>query len=233
IAAMRHDVIKDLVARHVPANTYPEQGDMQALAIDVMRVFNLELPCGERGKEDGIDEPAVYGRLRDAADGKVAERVAAFGPNLMRQIEKTILLQSLDQHWKEHLAQLDSLRQVIGLRAYAQRDPLNEYRAEAFALFEHMLAQTRDQVVTLLAHVEIQPQTAPPTLPDPDLKGVRQQHIDPLTGENDAESPAVPFSRKAAAEVDPDDPSTWGRVSRNAPCPCGSGKKYKHCHGAV
>jgi preprotein translocase subunit SecA len=233
IAAMRHDVIKDLVARHVPAKTYPEQWDMKGLAIEVMRVFNLELPCEEWGKEEGIDEAAVYERLRDAADRKMAERAAAFGPNLMRQIEKTILLQSLDQHWKEHLAQLDSLRQVIGLRAYAQRDPLNEYRAEAFALFEHMLAQTRDQVVTLLAHVEIQPQTAPPTLPDPDLKGVRQQHIDPLTGENDAESPAVPFSRKAAAEVDPDDPSTWGRVSRNAPCPCGSGKKYKHCHGAV
>src|SRR5690606_35230343 len=195
IAAMRHDVIKDLVARHVPAKTYPEQWDMKGLAIEVMRVFNLELPCEEWGKEEGIDEAAVYDRLRDAADRKMAERAATFGPNLMRQIEKTILLQSLDQHWKEHLAHLDSLRQVIGLRAYAQRDPLNEYRAEAFSMFEDMLSQTRDQVVTLLAHVEIQPQTAPPTLPDPDLKGLRQQHIDPITGENDAENPASPFSR--------------------------------------
>src|SRR5690606_28286998 len=131
----------------------------------------------------------------------------------------------------------DALRQVVGLRAYAQRDPLNEYKTEAFGMFEAMLGRVRDQVTTLLAHVQLQTEAPPPALEEPDLRELRAQHVDPITGENDAEPAALAGgpaqSRRPAEALDPNDPATWGRISRNAPCPCGSGKKFKHCHGAL
>ena len=172
-------------------------------------------------KEEGIDSTSFEDRLIDETDRFMARRAADIGPEIMRQVERSLLLQAIDRYWKEHLAQLDHLRQVIQLRAYGQRDPLNEYKTEAFAMFESMLEETRDNVVMLLSHVEIQPAEPVPELQDPDQSVFNTTHIDATTGENDA------------GGINPNDPKSWGNISRNAPCPCGSGEKYKHCHGKV
>jgi preprotein translocase subunit SecA len=165
----------------------------------------------------------------------MAEKAANVGPDVMRMVEKSLLLQLLDQSWKEHLLTLDHLRQGIGLRAYAQRDPLNEYKREAFDLFEQMLEGLRDRVTTVLAQVQFQ------TAPDEDdfqrpEQEMHETRSDPAlqdgtadAGEDGQDTPVS--SRQASSNIDPNDPKTWGRVARNAPCPCGSGKKYKHCHG--
>ncbi len=234
---MRAEVVRETVRTHIPPRTYPEQWDLGGLDVEVQRLFSLDLPFDDWAREEGVDDAEVLRRVQDAANRHMAERAATFGPDVMRQIEKTVLLQSLDQHWKDHLSQLDNLRQVIGLRAYAQRDPLNEYRTEAFSMFEAMLERVRDEITMLLSHVQLQPQAAPPPLEDPDLASLEAHHMDPITGQDDAAAMGPvggpSFSRQAAAEIDPKDPATWGRVPRNAPCPCGSGKKYKHCHGKV
>jgi len=238
IQDMRAEVVVETVRNHIPPKSYPDQWDLDGLGVELQRLFGLDLPLAEWAREDGVDDAEVLRRVRDAADRRMAERAAAFGPEMMRRIEKTLLLQCLDQHWKDHLSQLDNLRQVVGLRAYAQRDPLNEYRTEAFAMFEAMLARVRDQVTMLLSHVQLQPEAAPPPLQDPDTAKLQTHHVDPLTGEDEGTAGTRPEgspaqTRQAAATIDPGDPSTWGRVPRNAPCPCGSGKKYKHCHGKV
>jgi preprotein translocase subunit SecA len=161
----------------------------------------------------------------------------------MRQIERAVLLQTLDNLWREHLVTLEHLRQVIGLRGYGQRDPLNEYKSESFTLFEHMLARLREAVTGQLMHVELARQEDVPSLEAPELPPMEAHHFDPSTGEDEfALEPAGAGngrgaakrerSRKAAGAVNPADPNTWGKVQRNALCPCGSGKKYKHCHGA-
>ncbi len=236
VHSMRQEVVETLISTHIPPKAYPEQWDVKGLDVEVQRVFSLDLGIEGWSTEEGIDETIALERIRDAANRKMAERAATYGPEIMRQIEKTILLQSVDQHWKEHLSHLDALRQVVGLRAYAQRDPLNEYRTEAFSMFEAMLARVRDQVTLLLAHVQIAPQSAPPMLEDPDMEQMHAQHIDPLTGEDEESDPNAilrPGSRRTAEAIDPNNPDTWGRVPRNSPCPCGSGKKFKHCHGII
>ncbi|MDP6927998.1 MAG: SEC-C metal-binding domain-containing protein, partial [Rhodospirillales bacterium] len=191
-------------------------------------------------KEEGIADEEIRHRLDDAANRLMAEKAANYGPEVMRMAEKSLLLQILDQLWKEHLLTLDHLRGGIGLRAYGQRDPLNEYKAEAFNLFEEMLDALRERVTQVLAQVELQ-------MYDPndnDVFGRGEQemyesHDDPAFSVDEPKEDlrafaAVPLNRrKAANTLDPNDPSTWGRVSRNAPCPCGSGNKYKRCHGAV
>jgi preprotein translocase subunit SecA len=164
----------------------------------------------------------------------MAKKAADFGPDLLRYVEKSVLLQVLDQVWKEHLLALDHLRQGIGLRAYGQRDPLNEYKSEAFNLFNRMLAELRERVTSLLTRVELAP-PAPPPVFAPQMTETR---IDPafageLGGGTEAGVLERPAARREVAGVDPADPSTWHRTPRNAPCPCGSGKKYKHCHGKV
>jgi preprotein translocase subunit SecA len=164
----------------------------------------------------------------------------------MRQIERAVLLQTLDGLWREHLVTLEHLRQVIGLRGYGQRDPLNEYKSESFTLFEQLLARLREAVSGQLMHVELAKQDEVPPLDAAELPPMEAHHVDPITGEDEfaleaagagpagngrgATRPAR--ARKAAAAPNPADPATWGKVQRNAPCPCGSGKKYKHCHGA-
>ncbi|MGZ5938066.1 MAG: SEC-C metal-binding domain-containing protein, partial [Rhizomicrobium sp.] len=167
---------------------------------------------------------------------RAAERAANFGPEIMRYAEKTILLQTLDHDWREHIVHLDHLRQYVGLRGYGQRDPLNEYKGEAFALFESLLVRMRSDVIRQLMHIQVAAE-APP-LVDPSLQQMRASHIDPLTGEDEfADSPqsGAPraIQRLRDQAVDPNNPQTWGKVQRNAPCPCGSGRKFKHCHGAL
>ncbi|MCH6590453.1 MAG: preprotein translocase subunit SecA [Proteobacteria bacterium] len=252
IADMRHQVIDDMVARCIPEKAYPEQWNTSALHEETLRVLGMDLPVAEWAKEEGIADAEIRERLTDGADRMMAEKAANYGPEIMRSVEKSLLLQILDQVWKEHLLTLDHLRQGIGLRAYAQRDPLNEYKREAFSLFKAMLEHLRERVTLVLCHIELrlapieemmfqQPeQKMTETREDPALRlSAREAAVaEAAPAEAPASGPALPPAfpirrRQAAATLDPDDPATWGRVPRNAPCPCGSGKKYKHCHGRV
>ncbi|HEY0290799.1 MAG TPA: preprotein translocase subunit SecA [Hansschlegelia sp.] len=235
IEEMRHDVIEDIVARHIPENAYPEQWDSAGLEEEVRELLNLDLPIVAWAAEEGIADEEIRARLTKAADEAAADRAARFGPDVTAQVEKAVLLQTLDHLWREHLATLDHLRQVIGLRGYAQRDPLNEYKSEAFELFQAMLTRLRETVTAQLMRVELVP--SPPPLADEGLPDMQATHFDPQTGENEfafaeeAPAAATADSIYQAAGVDPNDPTTWSRTPRNASCPCGSGKKFKHCHG--
>ena len=239
IVDMRHQVVADMVSASIPEKAYADQWDIDRLHEEVLRVFGVELPVREWASEEGIADQEIRERLTDITDRMMAEKAANIGPDVMRMVEKSLLLQLLDQSWKEHLLTLDHLRQGIGLRAYAQRDPLNEYKREAFDLFEEMLEGLRDRVTTVLAQVQFQTtpdedafqrpaQEMHETRTDPALQGGAGDDVEVDGGQ---EKPIS--TRQSSADINPEDPSTWGRVPRNAPCPCGSGKKYKHCHGKV
>ncbi|MGB6767158.1 MAG: preprotein translocase subunit SecA [Methyloceanibacter sp.] len=244
IGDMRRQVIDDLIAKHIPEKSFIEQWDVAGLKEDMQGTFDLAVPLDDWAKEEGIGEEEVRERLVRAADERAAKKAADFGPQIMRQIEKAVLLQTLDHLWREHLVTLEHLRQVIGLRGYGQRDPLNEYKSESFTLFEHMLARLREAVTGQLMHVELSRQEGAPPLDAAELPPIEAHHLDPTTGEDEfaleaagagiaAVASAAPArTRKAAQGPNPADPSTWGKVQRNALCPCESGKKYKHCHGA-
>ena len=258
IADMRHTVIDDLVAKHIAENAYPEQWDAIGLREELKRVLGFDLPADEWAKEEGIADEEIFTRVERRADEHMAAKAAQWGPDVIRYIEKSILLQTLDHLWREHLIMLDHLRQVIGFRGYGQRDPLNEYKAEAFSLFETMSQSLREAVTSQLMRVEIQ--AAP--VPQPAVLPAMEAHkVDPTTGEDEmalalagAEtlarhgigsggsgavagaaagmgSPAGALLRQPAAARNPTDPQSWGKVGRNEPCPCGSGRKFKHCHG--
>ncbi len=235
VADMRHETVDALVSRHIPERAYAEAWDSAGLEAEVSRVFNLSLPVAAWAAEDGIADAEIRARITDATDKRMAERAAEFGRDVMRMVEKSLLLQILDQHWKEHLLHLDHLRQSIGLRAYGQRDPLNEYKSEAFALFENMLSRLREEVTRVLAHVELRVEQPPEELFQPREIEMHESHIDPLTGENELDAGEAPpvQPRPASQRMNPTDPATWGKVPRNNPCPCGSGKKFKHCHGTL
>jgi preprotein translocase subunit SecA len=244
---MRHQVIEDVVARCIPENAYPEQWNTHALHEESLRVLGINLPVDEWAKEEGIADQEIRERMTAASDDKMAEKERVYGAELMRMAEKSLLLQLLDQQWKEHLLALDHLRHGIGLRAYGQRDPLNEYKREAFELFETMLANLRELVTTVLSHLTIrmaQPEQA--LTKRPVSPQMRETRLDPALVGSDEEAfaatgtngPALPprpqpVRRVATGPINPRDPSSWGKVPRNAPCPCGSGRKYKHCHGRL
>ena len=233
---MRDEVIDELVARYIPEKAYAEQWETKELAEECLRLFAVQLPVEDWGKEEGIAETEIKSRIEDSVDRKMAEKAARYGPELMRAAEKSLVLQILDQQWKDHLLHLDHLRQGIGLRAYGQRDPLNEYKSEAFNLFQTMLSQFRESVTTLLSHVEFQPNrsegTAPVARPartmDP---GAADGNFAFTTKYESSHTAPGLAPHKGAAKTN--EPTNWGKVGRNAPCPCGSKKKYKHCHGAV
>ena len=237
VADMRHAAIDDLVSKHVPENAYPEQWDTKGLREELKRILDLDLPVDEWAKEEGIADEELLSRLDRRADEHMASKAAQWGADVMRYVEKSILLQTLDHLWREHLVMLEHLRQVIGLRGYGQRDPLNEYKAEAFNLFEAMSTHLREAVTSQLMRVEIR--TAPPPEEQANLPYMEAHKIDPSTGEDEmalARAGAETLVRHgitaaAAVERNPNDPSSWGKVGRNETCPCGSGKKYKHCHG--
>jgi preprotein translocase subunit SecA len=236
---MRAEIIESLVMRRVPEKAFAEQWQLKELAEDLKRVLNLDLPIEEWGREEGIDEGHLRERVEEAADAMMAAKAANMGTELMRFIEKSLLIQTLDAVWKEHLYALDHLRQGIGLRAYGQRDPLNEYKSEAFALFNAMLDELKERVTAMLARVEIAPEPVRPPPP------VQMVELHPQPAPAFAGEPEMALEGAAAAPVaiatapirsdavDPNDPATWRHTSRNAPCPCGSGKKYKHCHGRL
>ncbi len=243
VTDMRHEVIDELITRCIPEDAMPEQWEMDSLHEECRRLFDLDLPLSEWAAEEGIADQEIKERILNASDTKMAEKAANYGADLMRHAEKSLLLHILDQTWKEHLLQLDHLRQGIGLRAYGQRDPLNEYKREAFDLFEEMLIRVRETVTGTLAHVEFQMESVPDDMllsQDQEMHETRldpADSIDPGVAEDENGELLVRTapvrSRAAAPEIDPNDPSTWGKIQRNAPCPCGSGKKYKHCHGKL
>jgi preprotein translocase subunit SecA len=236
VADMRHAAIEDLVSKHVPENAYPEQWDTKGLREELKRILELDLPVDEWAKEEGIADEELLSRLDRHADEHMAAKAGQWGADVMRYVEKSILLQTLDHLWREHLVMLEHLRQVIGLRGYGQRDPLNEYKAEAFSLFEGMSTSLREAVTSQLMRVEVR--TAPPE-EQASLPYMEAHKIDPSTGEDElalARAGAETLVRHgitaaAAVERNPNDPTSWGKVGRNEACPCGSGKKYKHCHG--
>ena len=240
VVGMRHQLIEDLVKRYIPDNSYAEQWRMADLDADVKDFFGLNLPVVDWGKEEGIAEEEIINRITKAADIRGQERFSGAPQDAINQVERAILLQTMDHEWREHLVTLDHLRHTIGLRGYGQRDPLNEYKTEAFLLFEGLLARIRQQVTRQLMHVELQFES-PPELDEMPLPQMQAMHVNPDTGENEFEAPdasgrpALNTPRLAGKPipVNPNDPETWGKVQRNSPCPCGSGKKFKQCHGAI
>ncbi len=195
-------------------------------------MLTLDLPVKDWAKEEGIADEEVRDRIIRRADEWMASKAAKWGPDVIRYVEKSVLLQTLDHLWREHLVMLEHLRQVIGLRGYGQRDPLNEYKAEAFNLFETMIGRLREAVTGQLMRVEIV--QAPSPEEQSQLPYMEAHKVDPATGEDEMAAAMLAPSlagNVAQAERDPKDPTTWGKVGRNESCPCGSGKKYKHCHG--
>ena len=262
LADMRYEVIESMVAAAIPKNSYAEQWAVEDLEKDVKRVLGLELPVQDWAKEEGIADDEIEERIRQASDRHMAEKAANFGPDTLRSAERSLLLQIMDQLWKEHLLTLDHLRQGINLRAYAQRDPLREYQTEAFTFFEDFLARLRETVTRVLSVVELravqpdellaaraqQSQQMRESRQDVAMAGEAQatgtygaaaagMGGGAVAGAAGGASPgSVSTIRRAppaGVAIDPNDPATWGKVARNAPCPCGSGKKYKHCHGAT
>jgi len=250
VADLRHQVVHELVLQNIPPNAYAEQWNTDVLEQEVARIFGLTLPIGQWAAEEGIADQEINERLLKEVDEKYRAKEAEFGPEAMRQIEKMVLLQTIDHLWREHLITLEHLRQVIGFRSYGQRDPLNEYKSEGFQLFEAMLVNLREAVTGQLMHIRTMPQDELEAAEQQPLPPMQAHHIDPFTGEDElamadaalaaaeirpeARAPerrAPLQTRKGGTAVDPKNPSTWGKVSRNALCPCGSGKKYKHCHG--
>ena len=224
VTDMRHEVIESLVNKTIPAGTYHEQWDLDTLAAEVAGTLNLDEDIKQWADEEGVADQEILERLLVASNRRLAEKAANYGTELFRMAEKSILLQVIDQQWKEHLLALDHLRQGINLRAYAQRDPLNEYKREAFNLFDEMLESVRHTITGALSNLEIQL--------DNEEMSSQQNSTEDYQAREVSKGPKR-LLNTASQGIDPDDPSTWGKVPRNAPCPCGSGRKYKHCHGKL
>ena len=261
VSDMRYEVIDTMVARCIPEKAYAEQWDTDTLHEEVLRVTGLDLPIRDWASEEGIADEEIQTRLIDATDRNMAEKVANYGLELMRLAEKSVLLQVLDQSWKEHLLALDHLRQGIGLRAYAQKDPLNEYKHEAFNLFEQMTESLRETVTSVLSRMEISDTDLVDILPnnngvtfegreDPRLAidsavlddmhpAAQLQALDNspkefgINADPTQMPPGWQLNEPLGRWIDPQNPDTWGKVPRNAPCPCGSGDKFKRCCGRV
>ena len=266
IRGYREEAIEAIVEDAIPEGAYAEQWDIDSLYNRTLGVFGLDLPVRDWAAEEGIADQEIYERILEAVNRRMAEKTASYSPELMRLAEKSVLLQILDQQWKEHLLQLDHLRQAVNLRAYGQKDPLIEYKREAFDMFQVMLSGLKETTVGALSHLEIELDADPESLLPQDGSAEWEQSgpgmgddlapfgLPPLGSledmarmagmDLDALEPEPEYAtngnggviapvrtRKAASNVDPGNPATWGKVSRNAACPCGSGKKYKHCHG--
>jgi len=232
---MRHQVIDDLITKYMPPNTYAEQWETAELRQRLREAVAIDFPIEDWAKEEGIADEEIRERVRKAADELYQAKREKFTPAIMQQVEKAVVLQTLDQLWRDHIVTVEQLRQVIHLRGYGQRDPLNEYKTEGFNLFEAMISKLRETATAQVMRVEIQSRAPGELLPDEDdLPFMEAHHIDATSGQDDVGEGYPVFGQAtagAAATLDPKRPETWGKVSRNEPCPCGSGKKYKHCHG--
>ena len=262
VADMRHEVIDAIVDDHIPEKAYPEQWDLDGMHDACRRLLGIDVPIRDWAAEEGIADEEIRDRIAKEADVRAAAKLGNYGAEVWRLAEKSLLLQILDQSWKDHLLTLDHLRQGIGLRAYGQRDPLNEYRREAFEMFENMLGSLREQVTQLLSHIELrmagpdEPESPVPERPAPQMQETRRDPALAATGADGiadgrlappAAAGALPPPRKSEepaqaaagggtvrhAAFDRRNPETWAKVGRNAACPCGSGRKYKHCHGRL
>ena len=267
VTDMRHEVVDGIVDDHIPEKAYPEQWDLDGMHDSCRRLLGVDLPIKDWASEEGIADEEIRDRIGKEADTHAAAKLANYGPEVWRLAEKSLLLQILDQSWKDHLLTLDHLRQGIGLRAYGQRDPLNEYRGEAFSMFENMLASLREQTTQLLSHVELRvagPEDQESPVPERQPQQMEEARRDPALAAAGAGAPAgalhatvpagdgggappppPPHAAQAPAQAaaaggtrrhaafDQRNPETWGKVGRNAPCPCGSGRKYKRCHGRL
>ena len=233
VADFRADIVSDMVTRCIPPGSFAEHWDVKALHEETRRLLALDLPVESWAKEDGIADTELKDRLARAADEHYAAKAARFTPQLMRIAEKSILLQILDQSWKEHLLALDHLRQGIGLRGFGQRDPLNEYRREAFEMFGSLLDHLREQVTQTLMKLEIRI-TSPDAMMPPPRRPQEMQELRPepaMAGPHETRETATSVTPLRKPAFSAADESTWGDTPRNNACPCGSGKKYKHCHG--
>ena len=240
---MRHQVIDDLVTQYVPPKTYADQWDMQGLYAAVLETLGLDLPLIGWADEEGVDAEVITERLEEESDKQMAQKAEAFGPDTMRQIEKQVLLQAIDGKWRDHLLTLEHLRSVVGFRGYAQRDPLNEYKTEAFQLFETMLNGLRTEVTRQLGQIRPMSEEEQRAL----VEQMRAQQAEARRAADaaaaapsgaavpgaEAVGPAVAAAKPLRDGFDETDPSTWGNPGRNDPCPCGSGNKFKHCHGRL
>jgi len=217
IQDMRQDVIADVMGEAIPAGSYHDSWNADTLKESAARYLGLDVPADEWMAEDGMDHDAILERLTKMADHRQAEKTASVGPEIMRRAEKSLLLQVLDQTWKEHLLALDQMKQSISLRAYAQKNPLDEYKREAFILFQHMLDNLRRTITSVMAHITFRQA-------DEGTEGNQNgaKMADLPSGAEDSQA-----KRAAVAN------SLSQKTPRNAPCPCGSGKKFKHCHGAI
>ncbi|MFZ5710472.1 MAG: preprotein translocase subunit SecA [Pseudomonadota bacterium] len=226
VGDMRHQVVDDLVDEYLPPKSYPEQWLAAELAAALREKLNLDLPVADWAAEEGVDQDVLRERVAEASDRLAADKADAFGPETMRSIEKQILLQTIDTKWRDHLVTLEHLRSVIGFRGYAQRDPLSEYKSEAFALFGNLLDGLRSEVSQKLAQVR-------PLTPEEQETMMRQFAAQQAALQKPAEAPAAVKRTPLVAGFDETDPRTWGNPGRNDPCPCGSGEKFKHCHGRL
>jgi len=254
VVDMRQEVIEDIVDGHIPGKAYPEEWDIDGLHEECQRLLGLDLPIKEWAGEEGIADEEIRERIASRANQAMAAKVANYGPEIWRMAEKSLLLQIVDQSWKDHLLSLDHLRQGIGLRAYGQRDPLNEYKREAFEMFETMLGSLREQTTQLLAHLQLRVQEPDALAFQPPEQETTETRVDPaladdqppagasngLASQNAGDDGETSAGDNNAANrtvrhatFDENDSATWAGVGRNAPCPCGTGKKYKHCHGAL
>ena len=223
IEDMRREVVEDLTAQHMPPKSYTEQWNIEGLHADILNNFNVDLPILAWAEEEGVDDEIVSERIVDAVDKMMAEKAVAFGPQSMRQIEKQVLLQTIDAKWREHLLTLEHLRSVVGFRGYAQRDPLNEYKSEAFQLFEGLLESLRVDVSQHLSKVR--------PLTEEEQKAMMQQMM--FQNTKTQKDMSMPAAEPILSNFIENDRSTWGNPGRNDRCPCGSGKKFKHCHGRL
>ena len=229
VTDMREQVIDDLIDTYMPPKTYADQWDTQGFYAAVIEQLNVDVPIIAWCEEDGVDDEVIRERLMQSTDELMAKKAEAFGEENMRNIEKQLLLQAIDTKWRDHLLTLEHLRSVVGFRSYAQRDPLNEYKNEAFQLFETMLDSLRQDVTQKLG--QIQPMSEEQRREMMQEMATRQAAMQAAATE--AADEASEQAEAAAPGFDENDPSTWGNPGRNDPCPCGSGKKFKHCHGQI
>ena len=244
---MRHDVVHDLVSKHIPENAYAEQWDAAGLREKLREAVAIDFPVDDWAKEEGIADEQIRERVNESVNGiYTAKREewdkAVPGQSLQMQIEKSVLLQTLDRLWRDHIITNDYLRQVIHLRSYGQRDPLNEYKTEGYTLFQDMVNKLKEAVTSQLMRIQLQFENQPSLPNETPLPPMELHHIDATTGEDEGRERQVvvgemnlePATKKPkkAVKLNPKKPETWGKVARNDDCPCGSGKKYKHCHGS-
>ncbi len=224
---MRHQVIEDLVDAYLPPKSYPDTWNTEGLYAACIEKLGLDIPVIDWAKEEGVDQEALRTRIEEASDKMMAEKLEAFGPETMRNIEKQVLLQTIDGKWREHLVTLEHLRSVVGFRGYAQRDPLSEYKTEGFQLFESLLNSLRQDVTEKLAHVRV--------VSEDEQRAMLQQMVDAQRADaaKTTITAVAPVAATALAGFNEADPATWGNPGRNDPCPCGSGEKFKHCHGKL